>query len=159
MLTTLQPTTIDPMAALDLDPRDVDAPRELYVTVNVSPGATPGTYHHDVASLSAAGQTGSSWTVIWTLETNDQNLSLNFNGDGIIVPKPGRKMPEAVDDIQASKLSSTRSKLTFTNNVVDVNVIRYDLDFTVTDSGGAGLTRANFIFDPTIAVVQEPIDG
>jgi hypothetical protein len=149
MPATMPQTTIDQTDALE--------PTVINATVNVSLGDAPGTYHHEVAALSAAGSTGSQWKVIWTV-TASPGLSVFFNTPGIIVPKPGRLRPAGVHDIGISG-SSTQQQLEFTNNVMDVNVIRYDFDFEVTDTGRNKLTRARLIFDPTIAVVKEPMDG
>ena len=51
----------------------------------------------------------------------------------------------------------TRQQLTFTNDVLDVNVIRYDLNLDVKDLQGNKLTH-NVVFDPTIAVIKDPLD-
>jgi hypothetical protein len=54
-------------------------------------------------------------------------------------------------------LPSDQRRLTFTNNVSDVNVIRYDFDLV--DLQNNPLTKAaDIIIDPTIAVVKEPVD-
>jgi len=150
MPATMPQTTIDQTDALE--------PTVINATVNVSLGAEPGTYHHEVAALSAAGSPGSQWKVIWTI-TASPGLSVLFNNPGIIVPKPGTSLPGGVQDIKVLGLSPTEQQLEFTHAVKDVNVIRYDFDFEVTDTGSNKLTRANLIFDPTIAVVKEPMDG
>jgi hypothetical protein len=149
MPATMPQTTIDQTDALE--------PTVIEATVNVSLGADPGTYHHEVAALAAAGSPGSQWKVIWTV-TASPGLSVFFNTPGIIIPKPGTSLPGGVQ-VTGISGSPTQQQLEFTNNVLDVNVIRYDLDFEVSDTEHNKLTRANLIFDPTIAVVKEPMDG
>jgi hypothetical protein len=152
MSATLQQATLDP-AAEGLD-------QLIQAKVTVCRDLKDGTYFHTVPALAAAGRYGSSWRVVWTLATADQTLRLCFRNNGIIVPKPGTKMPIGVTDLCPCVVSPQESHLTFINNVSDVNVIRYDLDFDVTDQvSGNLLARRNIKFDPTIAVVQEPIDG
>ena len=150
MPATMPQTTIDQIDALE--------PTVIHATVNVSLGDAPGTYHHEVAALSVAGAAGSQWKVIWTV-TSSSGLSVIFNDPGIIVPKPDTFLPGGVRDIEVLGLSPTEQQLVFTNDVMDVNVIRYDFDFEVTDDKHNKLARANVIFDPTIAVVKEPILG
>jgi hypothetical protein len=130
----------------------------INATVIVTRGDAPGTFRHHVPAISAAGPNGSNVTVIWTLSPGD-GLSVDFVNEGIIIPKPGLAMPDGIDDVSIPlALSATKRQVTFTNNVSDVNVIRYDFDLEVNDAGHP-LVRADLVFDPTIAVVKEPVEG
>jgi len=157
MPATMEQTRIDQLPTVTFDQEE----STINATVIISPGDEPGTYRHHVSALSAAGPTGSLWNVIWTLAPTT-GLSATFKNDGLIIPKPGTPLPAGVYNININRLdlSASQRQLTFTNNVTDVNVVRYDLDLDVRDSEGKTLARfANIIFDPTIAVVKEPMDG
>jgi hypothetical protein len=140
--------------------------RVINATVTISPGDELGKYHHHVPAMSAAGLTGSLWTVIWTLEPS-AGLSATFKDPGIVIPKPGTSVPEGVKNRNSMGIFHSGSpetppaqwQFTFTNEVTDVNVIRYDIDLDVQDSGGNPLAPHGLVIDPTIAVVREPIDG
>ena len=140
--------------------------RVLHATVTISPGDELGKYHHHVSPMSAAGPTGSSWTVIWTLEPS-AGLSATFKDQGIVIPKPGTSVPHGVKNPNSMGIFPpglqgtlpTQWQFTFTNEVTDVNVIRYDIDLDVKDSEGNPLAPHSLTIDPTIAIVREPIDG
>lgn len=133
--------------------------RVIHATVTISPGDESGKYHHHVSPMSAAGPTGSLWTVIWTLEPS-AGLSATFKDPGIVIPKPDTWVPPGVKDAKSMGIETqpTQWQFTFTNEVTDVNVIRYDIVLDVKDSKGP-LTPHRLTIDPTIAVVREPIDG
>lgn len=128
--------------------------RIIQATVIISPGKERGKFHHRVSPLSAVGPAGSYWTVIWTLEASE-GISANFVNNGIIISS----QPGGIHKPQPTKISETQAQLTFTNNVTDVNVIRYDIHLDVQDSEGNPLAPHSLTIDPTIAVVKEPIDG
>jgi hypothetical protein len=135
----------------------------IQATVILSRGKDPDSFHHDVYPLSAVGRTGSNWTVIWTLAPS-AGVSAYFIGKGI-VPK---SVPKGVDDHHSeiyppgsSQAQPTQWQLSFTGNVTDVNVIRYDLELHVQDTErNVKLKRSkDIVIDPTIAVVKDPVDG
>lgn len=131
----------------------------IQATVTISRGEQPGTFRHRVDPLSAVGPAGSNWTLTWILEPSE-GISANFVGQGIIVPKPDTRLPDGVDRVLSSVISPTQGQLTFTHNVSDVNVLRYDLDLDIRDTDNHPLERAkDIVIDPTISVVKEPIDG
>lgn len=144
MPATMQQTTIHPINSL--------APEQLTTTVTISLGAEPDSFQHDVTALTAAGPTGSQWIVTWNLAPSSE-LSVKFKDPGII----NLSIPDGVKDPNLSG-TPAQQQLTFINDVHDVNVIRYDLDLDVKDLTGKTLTH-NIIFDPTITVVKDPIDG
>lgn len=151
MLATMEQTKIDQLPTVTFDEEEL----VINATVIISPGGQPGTYRHHVAALSAAGPTGSVWTVIWTLETVGP-IEVKFpEGGGIDITS----LPGAVHlQTTTPDLQPNQRHITFTNNVSDVNVIRYDL--VLTDLQGNPLTKAaDIIIDPTITVVKEPVDG
>lgn len=129
--------------------------RVIHATVTISPGDESGKYHHHVSPMSAAGPTGSLWTVIWTLEPS-AGLSAIFKDPGIV----SKSVPAGVKNANSMGIETqpTQWQFTFTNEVTDVNVIRYDIVLDVKDSKGP-LTPHRLTIDPTIAVVREPIDG
>jgi len=133
---------------------DASEPSQLVVAVKVTRGLAPGTFKHNVTAITAAGPTGSQWIVIWTLATNsDPDLSVTFKDPGIIV----LSIPEGIKDHVISG-ASTQQQLTFTNDVHDVNVIRYDLDLDVKELKTRNPLTQNVVFDPTIAVIKDPLD-
>ena len=133
---------------------DASGPNQLNVTVKVTRGPN-GTFQHDVTAITAAGPAGSQWSVIWTFATSsDPDLSVAFNDPGIT----NQSFPDGVKDYHISG-TPTRQQLTFTNDVLDVNVIRYDLDLDVKELKTGNPLTQNVVFDPTIAVVKDPIDG
>ena len=151
MPATMEQTKIDQLPTVTFDEEGL----VINATVIISPGDLPGTFRHHVAALSAAGPTGSLWTVIWTLETVGA-IEVEFQeGGGIEITS----LPDLVQlEPTTLDLQPNQRHLTFTNNVLDVNVIRYD--FVLTDLRGNPLRKAaDIIIDPTIAVVKEPIDG
>lgn len=125
--------------------------RVIQATVIISPGKEPGTFHHRVSPLSAVGPAGSDWTVIWTLEVSE-GISANFVNNGIIIPP---SLPGGIRNPVPKKISETQAQLTFTNNVTDVNVIRYDFDLHFASEK----IQKHLIIDPTISVVKEPLEG
>lgn len=129
---------------------DASEPSQLVVTVKVTRGSAPGTFQHDVTALTAAGPTGSQWIVTWTLAASS-DLWVKFKNPGVI----RLSIPGGVKDPDISG-TTTQQRLTFTNDVTDVNVIRYDLDLDVEDKGGK--LMQNVVFDPTIAVIKDPLD-
>jgi hypothetical protein len=125
--------------------------RVIQATVIIS--QERGKFRHRVSPLSAVGPAGSYWTVIWTLEASE-GISANFVKNGIIIsPSP----PGGIHKPQPTKISETQAQLTFTNNVTDVNVIRYKFD--VHAESESGKLQEHLIIDPTIAVVKDPVDG
>lgn len=134
--------------------------RVIHATVTISPGDEPGKYHHHVSPLSAVGRAGESWTVIWTLEPS-AGLSATFGDQGIVIPKPGTWVPPGVKHAQSMGIETqpTQWQFTFTNEVTDVNVIRYDIDLYVFKDSKGPLAPHDLIIDPTIAVVKDPVDG
>ena len=139
----------------------------INATIAIFPGDKPGKYHHEVSALSAAGPTGSNWTVVWTLEPSPGLTATFRQDDGIKIPKPGTSMPPRVLNPDSTGIFLHGSpgappahwQFTFTNEVTDVNVIRYDIHLDVQDSEGNPLAPHSLTIDPTIAVVKEPIDG
>lgn len=130
--------------------------RVIHATVTISRDES-GKYHHRVSPMSAAGPTGSSWTVIWTLEPS-AGLKATFRDPGIVK----MSVPEGVKNRNLMKIVDSvppQWQFTFTNEVTDVNVIRYNIDLNVETLEGNSLTPHRLIIDPTIAVVREPIDG
>jgi hypothetical protein len=134
--------------------------RVLDVTVIISHGEKPGTYHHHVPPLSVAGPGGSIWTVIWTLAPV-KGVSATFRDGGVCTTS----VPAGVDNPNSKGIvilgmppeaPPNKWQFSFTNNVTDVNVIRYDLLLDVRDSKGP-LSRHSLIIDPTISVVREPL--
>ncbi|HEV7505633.1 MAG TPA: hypothetical protein VGS07_12025 [Thermoanaerobaculia bacterium] len=152
MPTTMEQTKIDQLPAVTFDQEN----SVINATVIVSPGVLPSTYRHHVSAISAAGLPGSSWTVNWTLETTCGLVATFKEGGGILIPMP---TPGGVDNLVINHdFPPNQRQLTFTNNVLDVNVIRYDFDLI--DGEGTKLTKAaDIIIDPSIAVVRDPIDG
>jgi hypothetical protein len=129
----------------------------INATVIVSLGDEQGTFHHHVPAISVPGPTGGTWTVIWTLEPSGPELSVTFGAGGILIPRLGTSLPDGVGIVL---FGSAPGQCQFINNVTDVNVLHYDLDLNVNDSEGHSLKRStNIIFDPTISVVKEPMDG
>jgi hypothetical protein len=104
------------------------------------------------------GPTGSQFTVTWILSPS-QGLTAKFKDPGLLFRPQNGPMPAGVEIISSKPVSDTEYRLVFVSNVIDVNVIRYDLDFDVTDSSDNVHTRTNILFDPSIAVVQDPIVG
>ena len=159
MPTTMEPTKIDQLPTVTSDQN----PSVINATVTISLGDAPGTYRCDVPPLSAAGRNGLPWTVIWTLVTTSPHLSATFKDSGIIIPviPGGIGNPQSMGISPLPGSNPTMWQLNFTNNVLDVNVIRYKLDLDVKDTTmGESLKRStSIIVDPTIAVVKEPIDG
>lgn len=134
--------------------------RVLDVTVIISHGEKPGTYHHHVPPLSVAGPGGSNWTVIWTLAPV-KGVSATFRDGGVCTTS----VPAGVNNhnskgiviLGTPEAPPIKWQFSFTNNVTDVNVIRYDLLLDVKDSEGNPLARHPLIIDPTISVVREPL--
>jgi hypothetical protein len=155
MPATMEQTKIDQLNAVTFDQDN----SVINVTVTLTPGAVPGTFSHQVPSISVAGAANSFFTVNWTLDTTGLPGVTFKQGGGLLLPKPGTQTPGGVDNILINHdLPPDQRRLTFTNNVSDVNVIRYD--FELVDSAGHQLTKAAeiIIIDPTIAVVKEPVD-
>jgi hypothetical protein len=156
MLATTEPTTIQ--RSLTLQPIEIsDSDGEITLTVSISPDGSGG-YHHDVYAISVAGPAGSQFTVTWILSPS-QDLTAKFRDPGLLFRPQNGPLPAGVDHMSPNRVSDTEYRLVFVNNVADVNVIRYDLDFEVTDSFDNLFTRTNVVFDPSIAVVQDPIVG
>lgn len=126
----------------------------LDATVIISHGEELGTYHHHVPPLSVAGPAGSNWTVIWTLAPV-AGLSATFRDGGVCTTS----VPAGVNILKPTGIFIPEApvQLSFTSNVTDVNVIRYDLLLDVKDSEGNPLSRHSLIIDPTISVVREPL--
>jgi len=148
MPATVQQAPIDQVDALE--------PNVIEATVRISRTDVPNEYHHHVNALTAAGPAGSKWIVQWTLEASDC-LSVQFKNDGIKLPAQS-SMPDGIHEIKfLPPFSDKQRRLAFTNKVSDVNVIRYDFDLDVLDLKTKSHLKHNMIFDPTIAVVREPL--
>jgi hypothetical protein len=130
-------------------------------TVIISHGEKLGTYHHHVPPLSVAGPAGSNWTVIWTLAPV-KGVSATFRDGGICTTSvpAGVHNPNSKGIVilgMPPEAPPNKWQFSFTNNVTDVNVIRYDLLLDVKDSESNPLARHPLIIDPTISVVREPL--
>lgn len=130
------------------------ATKTLDIPVSIFPDE-PGTFSYAVTDLVAKGPKGATWIMTWTLTPSD--LTVTFLDPPIIFTSP---LPKGVDDYHLERLPPTQARLTFTNNVFDVNAIRYDLNLCVHDVDKAALARSTrIIIDPTIAIVEDPIGG
>ena len=130
------------------------ATKTIYIPVAISSGE-PGTYSHNILDVTAKGPKGSTWIVTWILEPSD-GLSVTFRDKPIDL----KLIPKGVHSHHVATISSTECQLTFTNNVSDVNAIRYDLLLDVHDAMTHPLVRSKRLtIDPTISVVKDPIDG
>lgn len=126
---------------------------EIPVTISLD---EPHTFHQAVTDCIAHGPKGATWSVTWTLKSSD-DPKVTFLDPPIIFTSP---LPNGVDNYHLEKLSPIQARLTFTSNVFDVNVIRYDLNLKVYDSEANRLVRSKRItIDPTIAIVEDPIGG
>jgi hypothetical protein len=139
------------------DRKDALEPIPIDATVTISRGDDPDRFQHDVQALSAAGPAGSQWIVTWTLVASS-GLSVAFKNSGIMIPAPDTSIPAGIKDLELHpRVSPTQQQLTFTNDVSDVNVIRYDFDLDVVDLDSKKRLTRSLIFDPTITVVKDPI--
>lgn len=114
----------------------------------------PGSFYYAVTDPVLKGPKGTTWSVTWTLNPSDAP-TVTFQDPPVCFKVP---LPGGVDGDHLERLSPTQARLTFTSNVFDVNVIRYDL--RLEDDGANRLVRSRrFIIDPTIAIVEDPIGG
>ena len=135
--------------------QSVETATNLEIPVTITLGES-GTFSHVVPTPTATGPKGSHWRVTWTLNPPDGYTAF-FLEPPIIFTSP---LPKGVDDYHLERLSPILARLTFTSNVFDVNVIRYDLNLEVHDINAQRLYRSKrIIIDPTIAIVEDPIGG
>ena len=116
----------------------------------------PFLFYYVIIDPVAKGPKGTTWIITWTLNQSDAPTVTFLDPPISFKPLP----PPGVKNYSVERLSPTQARLTFTSNVFDVNVIRYDLELELLDDEANRLVRSRrFIIDPTIAIVEDPIGG
>ena len=155
--TELMDTTQKPSVTFD------SKAHKILVTVIVSATSESNRLHFDAPFVTVPGSgsdgIAATWDILWTLVAGDGLTSVEFTGDGILIPAEGSFVPSGVLNQVNGRIDTLRVSarpdqwmVTLKHKTTFANAVNY----TISAQGSNG---AQDVHDPTIALVKDPIDG
>ena len=165
MLDTLKQPQTEPMDTTQKPSVTFDSEAHaILATVIVSATSEPNRLHFNAPAVTVPGSgsdgIAATWDILWTLVAGAGLTSVEFTGDGILIPAEGSSLPSGVlnqganGTIGTSPVSARPDQwmVTIKHKTTFANAFNY----TISAQGSNG---AQDVHDPTIALVKDPIDG